>query len=276
MEDYSKLHPREFRKLVREGKYASLTCGQCFGYVQANLVILQKEYAEDFLKFAERNPKSIPMLEVTPPGVHHTCFMADHADLLTEIPRYNIYRRGELVEQCTDATAFWKDDMMCFLIGCSHSFEKVLTEGGIEIRNITDGHAVSAYKTSIPCAPSKYFSGPVVVSLRPIPAEQVDLAYELTGRLPHVHGAPIYHGDPSCIGVDLDKPDWNPPTRIEPGEVPVFWACGVTPQAALMAAKPEIVITHTPTHLFITDVLDSEIEAMLASHEQEITYEPLY
>ena len=262
MEDYSSLQPKEFRQLVRQGKYDSLTCGQCYGYVQANLVILPKEYAEDFKKFAERNPKSIPLLEFTEPGVHHTKRMADHADLLTDLPRYNVYRKGELVEQCTDVTKYWQDDFVCFLIGCSHSFEKLLTDAGIEIRNLTDGHAVSAYKTSIPCTPSKYFSGPVVVSMRPIPEEQVDLAYELTGQLPHVHGMPIYHGDPKVIGVDLNKPDWNVPTRIMPGEVPVFWACGVTPQAALMEAKPDIVITHTPTHLFITDILDSQIEEL--------------
>lgn len=267
MEDFCAMHPREFRKLVRSGEYDSLTCGRCYGYVQANLVILEKTYAEDFKKFAERNAKSIPILEVTEPGSHHTKLMADHADLLTDLPRYNVYRKGELVEQCTDVTKYWQDDFVCFLIGCSHSFEKLLTDAGIEIRNITDGHGVSAYKTNIPCAPSKYFSGPVVVSMRPIPAEQVDLAYKITGKLPHVHGMPIYHGDPTQIGVDLDKPDWNVSTRIEPGEVPVFWACGVTPQAALLAAKPDIVITHTPTHLFITDILDSEVEALLSAQE---------
>lgn len=268
MEEFSTMHPREFRRMVREGTYTGITCGRCSGYVQANLIILEKKYADDFRKFAERNPKPNPILEITEPGVHHTSVMADHADILTDLPRYNIYRSGELVDQCTDATGYWRDDMVCFLIGCSHSFEKALTDAGIEIRNITDGHAVSVYKTSIPCAPSKYFSGPVVVSMRPIPEEQIDLAYEVTGKLPHVHGAPIYHGDPSRIGVDLDRPDWNPPTRIEPGEVPVFWACGVTPQAALMQAKPDLVITHTPTHLLITDIPDSEIEQLLSKRER--------
>lgn len=268
MEDYSTMHPSEFRKLVRTGEYDSLTCGQCYGYVQANLVILEKAYAEDFAKFAKRNSKSIPILEMTKPGVHHTEFVADHADLLTDIPRYYVYRKGELVEECTDVTKYWNENMVCFLIGCSHSFEKALMDAGLEIRNITDGHAVSVYKTSIPCAPSKYFSGPVVVSMRPFPAEQVDLAYEITGKLPHVHGAPIYHGDPSLIGVDLNQPDWNVTTRMKPGEVPVFWGCGVTPQAALMEAKPDIVITHKPTHLLITDIMDSQIEQKLAERER--------
>ena len=158
--------------------------------------------------------------------------------------------------------------MACFLIGCSHPFEKALTDAGIEIRNIHDGHAVSVYKTSIPCAPSKYFSGPLVVSMRPVPEDKVDLAYEVTAKVPHVHGAPIYHGDPARIGVDLDKPDWNVPTRIEPGEVPVFWACGVTPQAVLEQAKPDIVITHTPTHLLITDIRDTDIERLLAERDK--------
>ena len=267
--DLTKLTPKEFRAMVRRGEYDSLTCGVCPGYVQANLIILEKQYAEDFLKFAKRNPKPIPLLEVTEPGVHHTKFMADQADILTDIPMYNIYRKGELVEQVTDATPYWKDDMVCFLIGCSHSFEKALTDAGIEIRNIHDGHAVSVYKTSIPCAPSKYFSGPLVVSMRPVPEDKVDLAYEVTAKVPHVHGAPIYHRDPAQIGVDLDKPDWNVPTRLEPGEVPVFWACGVTPQAVLEQAKPDIVITHTPTHLLITDIKDTDIERLLAERDKQ-------
>lgn len=267
MPDYSNMPPKDFRGLIRSGEYSSLTCGQCYGYVQANLVILDNKYADDFRKFAARNPKPIPILEITEPGCHYTKFLADHADILTDIPRYNVFRNGRLIEECTDVTKYWSDSMVCFLIGCSHSFEKVLLDAGIEIRNITDGHAVAAYKTSIPCAPSKYFSGPVVVSMRPIPEEQVDLAYELTGKLPHVHGAPIYHGDPSLIGVNIDKPDWGPATRFEPGEVPVFWACGVTPQTALEKAKPDIVITHKPTHLFVSDILDSDIEKLLTERE---------
>ncbi len=270
MNDFSKMHPRDFRQMVRKGQYDSLTCGQCYGYVQANLVILEQKYAEDFKKFADRNAKCCPILEVTKPGVHTTEFVADHADILTDVPMYNVYRKGELVEQCTDVSKYWKDDMVCFLMGCSHSFEKALIDAGIEIRNITDGHAVSVYKTSIPCAPSRYFSGPVVVSMRPIPADQVDMAYEVSGKLPHVHGAPIYHGNPSAIGVDLDKTDWNVPTRINPGEVPVFWGCGVTPQAALDQAKPDICITHTPTHLFVTDIKDADIERLLSQKENRL------
>lgn len=267
MDDFSHMLPRDFRAMVARGDYDGLTCGQCCGYVQANLVILQRDYAEDFLLFCRRNPRACPLLEVTAPGSHHSSLMAPGADILTELPRYNVFRRGVLTETVTDATPYWQDGMVCFLIGCSHSFEKALTDAGIRIRNIDDGHAVSAYRTSIPCAPSRYFSGPMVVSMRPIPEEQLDLAYEVTGRLPHVHGMPVYHGDPAAIGVDLDKPDWNVPTRIEPGEVPVFWACGVTPQAALEQAKPELVITHAPTHLFVTDVRDRDVEALLASRE---------
>lgn len=269
MEDFSKMNPRDFREMVRKGEYDSLTCGQCQDYVQANLVILEKKYADDFEKFARRNSKSTPLLEITKPGVHYTEFVADHADILTDIPQYCVFKNGELVEELTDVTKYWREDMVCFLIGCSHSFEKLLINAGIEIRNITDGHAISVYKTSIPCAPSKYFSGPVVVSMRPIPEEQVDLVYEITGKLPHVHGAPIYHGDPDKIGVDLDKPDWGPVTRMEPGEVPVFWGCGVTPQSALMEAKPEIVITHKPTHLLVTDLPNVNLEELLCEKERQ-------
>ena len=263
------LSPKELRQIIREGKFTRMTGGMCPGYVQANLVILHKEYAEDFLLFAKRNPKPIPLLEVTEPGDHYTHVMADHADILSDLSGYNIFRHGELVEQCTDVTKYWTEDMVCFLIGCSHSFEKALEDAGIEVRNNTDGHPVSVYKTSIPCNPSHYFSGPLVVSMRPIPAEKVDLAYEVTGRLAHVHGAPVYYGDPAKIGVDLAEPDWNVPTRFKPGEVPVFWACGVTPQAVLAQAKPNLVITHTPGHMFMTDILDKDIERLLAEREKQ-------
>lgn len=267
MKNYSNMPPKEFRQLVREGKYTGLTSGCCSGYVQANLVILQKEYADDFRKFAKRNPKACPILEILDVGNPYTKVIADNACITTDIPSYRVWKYGELVDECTDVTKYWQDDFVSFLIGCSFSFENALIENGIEIRNIKDGHMVSVYKTCIPCAPGGKFSGPVVATMRPIPAEKVDLAYEVTGKFPHVHGAPIYHGDPSKLGVNLDKPDWGVPTRFEEGEVPVFWACGVTPQAALADAKPPIMITHTPAAMFVSDILDIEIEEKVFSYK---------
>lgn len=260
MNRFQKMSPKEFRQLVRTGQYSEYTTGCCSGYVQANLVILPKEFADDFRKFAERNPKPCPILEVGGPGDPYTKLIADRACITTDIPKYRVFRYGQQVDECTDISAYWQDDFVWFLTGCSYTFESALIKNGIEIRNITDGHMTSTYKTNIPCAPGGRFSGNMVVTMRPVPAEQVDLAYEVTGRFPHVHGAPIYHGDPAKIGIDLSKPDWGGVTRIEKGEVPLFWACGVTPQVALENAKLPIVITHTPGAMFVSDIPDADIE----------------
>ncbi|MDR1731599.1 MAG: putative hydro-lyase [Synergistaceae bacterium] len=263
MANYAEMSPKDLRRLIREQKITGETSGMCSGFVQANLVILAQKYAEDFRKFAERNPKPCPILEITEPGDPFLKKIADHADIRTDIPRYRVFRNGVLVDEPYDITGCWQNDFVCFLIGCSFSFENALTKAGIEIRNIVDGHMVSVYKTCIPCAPAGIFKGPVVATMRPVPESKVDLAYEVTGRLPHVHGMPLYHGDPSKLGVDLNKPDWGVPTRFNEGEVPVFWACGVTPQAAIENAKPDLVITHTPACMLVADIKDEELEEKL-------------
>lgn len=247
------------RQKIRTGRWAQPTTGQVPGYTQANLVILPKKYAYDFLLFCMRNPKSCPLIEVTDAGSPVPKKSAPTADLRTDLPKYRIYKNGELTEEVTDITAYWQDDFVSFLIGCSFTFEKPLLENGIPIRYIEEGRNVSMYKTNIPCESAGIFQGPMVVSMRPMKPEEAIRAVQITSRFPSVHGAPVHIGDPEQIGVtDINKPDFGDAVTIHKGEVPVFWGCGVTPQAAVMASKPELVITHAPGHMFVTDVREEE------------------
>lgn len=262
--DYHEMSPKEVRELIRKGEITSPTAGMCGGYAQGNLVILPKRYADDFREYARLNPKPCPILEITE-GTPLTTKMAEGGNLVTDIPKYNIYRHGKLAETVTDASPYWEDGFVGFLIGCSFSFEEALIKAGIEVRHIATNRNVPMYKTNIPCKTAGVFSGPVVVSMRPMKPELVEKAYEVTGRFPNVHGAPIHSGNPAEIGIaDINRPDYGDAVEVYPGEVPVFWACGVTPQAAIEQAKPEIVITHAPGHMFITDVLNENVEEALA------------
>lgn len=264
MLNYHDLSPKDVRKLIREEKIMSPTSGMCGGYAQANLVILPQKYAEDFKLFAEYNPKPCPILEITEPGSCIAKRTADSANIATDIPKYFIYKNGVKVDEVTNAEKYFGDDFVCFLIGCSFSFEEALIREGIDVRHITMGLNVPMYKTNIPCKPAGIFNGPYVVSMRPIKKEDVQKVYDITGKFPHVHGAPIHFGNPEEIGIkDINKTDYGDAVEIKEGEVPVFWACGVTPQAAIENAKPEIVITHAPGHMFITDILNEEIEEKL-------------
>ena len=230
------------------------------GYAQANLVILPQKYAFDFLLFCQRNPKPCPLLEVLERRKYRTEFLSTDADIRTDIPRYNIYRKGKLDRTVKDIKSFWEPDFVSFLLGCSFSFEEAMLRAKIPIRYIEENKNVSMYITSIPCKPAGVFHGPLVVTMRPIPSEKVIRAVQITSRYAWVHGAPIHFGDPSAIGIkDLRKPDFGDPVTIKKGEVPVFWACGVTPQAVVMEAKPELCITHAPGHMFISDLLNEEL-----------------
>ncbi|MDD2972167.1 MAG: putative hydro-lyase [Lachnospiraceae bacterium] len=253
--DYSKELPCEVRKLIREGNITGQTSGMCAGYAQANLVVLPKELSYDFLLFAQRNPKSCPILEVLDEGSRYTKFMAKDGNIATDIPRYRIYEYGKMVGEYTDVTQFWREDLVGFLIGCSFSFESELLEAGIPVRQIEERCNVPMYNTNIPCAEAGIFKGNMVVSMRPIPYADVPRAVEVTAAMPRVHGAPIHIGNPAAIGInDLQHPDYGDMVTIREGEAPVFWPCGVTPQAVLMASKPAFAITHAPGHMFITDV----------------------
>lgn len=253
--------PNEIRQLIRKGEITGPTAGMCGGYAQANLCVLPKEYAYDFLLFAMRNPKSCPILEVADIGSRELKKIASGVDIATDIPKYRVWRNGELVGEYTDVSEFWREDLVSFLIGCSFSFESELIAAGIDVRHITEGCNVPMYLTNIDCEPAGVFSGKMVVSMRPIPYEQIVKAVTVTEQLPSVHGTPIHIGDPSVIGIkDIYKPDFGDMVTIKPGEVPVFWCCGVTPQSVVMNSKPSFCITHAPGHMFITDVKNIELK----------------
>ncbi|WP_129598171.1 putative hydro-lyase [Anaerophilus nitritogenes] len=260
MNDLKFTTPSHIRKLIREEKIIKPTCGMCDGYAQGNLVILPKSLAYDFLLFAQRNPKPCPILEVTDVGSKTLNFIGKDANIATDLPKYRIYKKGELVGEYTNITPFWQDDFVSFILGCSFTFEHALIEADIQMRHIDLNQNVPMYITNINCHPSGIFSGPTVVSMRPIPYDKVVKAVQITSRYPSVHGSPIHIGDPNIIGIkDINHPDFGDPVEIKKGEVPVFWACGVTPQAVAMHVKPEIMITHSPGHMFITDIKNHDL-----------------
>ena len=255
--------PSEVRALIRTEEIDAQTSGMCTGYAQANMAVLPKDLAFDFLLFTQRNKKPCPVLDVTEVGSPVPKLVAPTADLRHDIPRYRIYRYGELTDEVTDVEKYWRDDLVAFLLGCSFSFEGPMLEAGLEVRHITDKHNVPMYKTNIECIPAGVFHGPMVVSMRPMKPVDAIRAVQITTRMPFVHGAPVHIGDPEAIGIkDIDRPDFGERSEIKPGEVPVFWACGVTPQAVAMAVKPEFMITHAPGFMFITDVLNAELSIM--------------
>lgn len=253
--------PVEARRIIRAGEFEAPTSGLCPGYAQANLIILPKEQAYDFLLFAQRNPKPCPLLEVTEVGAREATICASDCDIATDFPKYRIYRHGELVEEVADVAGYWRDDLVSFVIGCSFSFESELIEAGIEMRHNTMGRNVSMYLTGVDCTPAGSMSGKMVMSMRPIPYDQIVKAVQLSGAIPKVHGAPMHIGDPAAIGVrDLAHPEFGDPVDIREGEVPVFWACGVTPQSIVMNSKPEFAITHAPGCMLITDTKNIDLK----------------
>jgi uncharacterized protein YcsI (UPF0317 family) len=254
---------QQVRALCRRGALAAPTPGLAPGFVQANLVVVPRDLAFDFLLFCRRNPKPCPLLDVTDPGSPEPAAVAPGADLRTDLPRYRVYRYGELVEEPTDLRAWWRDDLVAFLLGCSFTFENALLEAGLPMRHIEQGRNVPMYRTSIACRPAGIFRGPLVVSMRPLLPAQAEKAAAICRGFPLAHGAPVHGGDPAAIGVaDLDRPDFGEPVEVRPGEVPVFWACGVTPQAVAMQARPPLLLTHAPGHMFVSDVRDTELDRL--------------
>jgi uncharacterized protein YcsI (UPF0317 family) len=248
-------HPRAIRAEIRAGRLAGPTTGLAVGYAQANLVAVPRSLADDFQAFCDRNSRPCPVLEVIAEGSVEPARMAPGADLRTDLPRYRVFRGGELVEEVVDVRSWWRDDLVAFLLGCSFTFEWGLLEAGVPLRHLEAGRNVAMWRTSTSCESAGPFHGPLVVSMRPIPEQLVSRAIEESGRFPTAHGAPIHVGDPAAIGItDLTRPHYGDPPVIEPGDVPVFWACGVTPQAVALAAKPPFLITHSPGHMFLTDV----------------------
>lgn len=236
----------------------------CRGYAQANLVILPPEYAADFEEYARRNPFPCPILEIIRGEQPLTHDMGEGGSICSDIPRYRVYEHGVFTKELTDASEYWKEGYVGFLIGCSFSFEEALMREGIEVRHIAQGRNVPMYKTNIQTVKAGPFEGPMVCSMRPMTPENAQKAYDITVKMPNVHGAPVHMGDPAQVGVaDVMKPDYGEAVDNYEGEIPVFWPCGVTPQAAIENAKPPIVITHAPGHMFITDVLNTELNEFL-------------
>jgi uncharacterized protein YcsI (UPF0317 family) len=251
----------DIRQLARTEILTEPTPGMALGYVQANLVVVPRELAFDFLLFCQRTPRPCPLLDVTEPGDPVPRQVAPGADLRTDLPRYCVYRNGQCVEEPTDVRALWRDDMVGFLLGCSFTFENALLQAGLSIRHLEAGCNVPMYRTNIACRPAGVFHGPMVVSMRPMTPGQAIRAVEICSRFPRAHGAPVHLGDPAAIGIsDLSRPDFGDPVQVRAGEIPVFWACGVTPQAVAMHVRPPLLITHKPGHMFVTDWRDADLE----------------
>lgn len=251
------LSPSEVRLQCRQGAFHFPTPGIACGYLQANLVILPRKLAFDFLVFCTRNPKPCPILDVTEVGNPEPEIVAAGADLRTDLPRYHIFENGELLEEVADVSDLWQNDFVGFLVGCSFSFEAALMDEGIPVRHIEEGKNVPMYKTNIACNSAGAFSAPLVVSMRPLSPADIVRAVQITSRFPKAHGTPIHFGSPEEIGItNIDAPDFGEAVTIQEGEIPVFWACGVTTQTAILQAKPEIAITHAPGYMFVTDIKD--------------------
>jgi uncharacterized protein YcsI (UPF0317 family) len=258
----STLSPGELRCKIRSGEHTGNTSGLAPGYVQCNVVILPADYAHDFLRFCQLNPKPCPLIAVGEPGNTALAALGD-IDIRTDVPGYHVFHNGEVTEEIPDITRLWRDDLVTFALGCSFSFEEALLADGLEVRNITQGLNVPMYRTNIDCAGAGPFSGKMVVSMRPFKARDAIRAIQICTRFPSVHGAPVHLGDPRLIGIaDLAHPDYGDAVQIEDTEIPLFWACGVTPQVVLAAAKLPFAITHSPGCMLVTDLRNSQLAVL--------------
>jgi uncharacterized protein YcsI (UPF0317 family) len=248
------------RAAIRRGEWTQHTSGLADQHVQGNLVILPKALAGDFLRYCQRNPKPCPVLAMSEPGDPRLPTLGADIDIRSDVPRYRVWRHGELVDEPTDVSALWRDDLVSFVIGCSFSFEQALLDAGLTLRHVSEGRNVAMYRTNIATEAAGPFFGPMVVSMRPMRAAAAIRAIQITSRFPDVHGAPVHIGDPALIGInDIAKPDYGDAVAVLPDELPVFWACGVTPQAAITQARPEFCITHAPGAMLITDLLNHQL-----------------
>ncbi|HUQ76235.1 MAG TPA: putative hydro-lyase [Burkholderiales bacterium] len=247
--------PREVRLAIRAGRHRSNTVGLAPGHVQGNVCILPKAYAGDFRTFCERNPKPCPLLAQSEPGNPLLPTLGHDVDIRTDVPRYRVFRDGKLAGEVTDLRELWRDDLVTFILGCSFSFEQALMEEGLPLRYVEEHKNVPMYRTNIDTAPAGPFRGKLVVSMRPFNPAQAIRAIEITSRYPRVHGAPVHIGRPDLIGIeDLGRPWAGDPTPVREDELPLFWACGITPQSVVLEAKPSLCITHSPGHMLVTDL----------------------
>ena len=248
------------RLAARSGSLRTATAGLARGHVQGNVAILPADLAADFQRFCLRNPKPCPIIGMSEPGSPRLPELGADLDIRTDVPRYRIFRNGECVEEPYDLAAHWRDDLVTFVLGCSFSFEEALLEAGIPLRHIEERKNVAMWRTNIETVPAGPFKGPLVVSMRPMKPADMIRAVQVTSRFPSVHGAPVHVGKPEMIGVlDLSKPDWGDAVEVRDDELPVFWACGVTPQAVVAATRPEFFITHHPGSMLVTDLRNAQL-----------------
>lgn len=256
------ISPVELRRRTRSGEFSGNTSGLAPGFVQCNLVILESDYAADFLQFCQRNPRPCPLIAMGNAG-DPTLPELGNVDIRSDLPGYRVFRNGKLTGEVTDISDLWREDMVSFALGCSFSFEEALLADGLEVRNVSQQVNVPMYRTSLDCAGAGPFRGKMVVSMRPFCAGDAIRAIQICSRFPSVHGAPIHLGDPAAIGIDdLAAPDFGDAVQLHEGEIPLFWACGVTPQVALEAAKLPLAITHSPGCMLVSDLRNSQLAIM--------------
>jgi uncharacterized protein YcsI (UPF0317 family) len=253
--------PREVRRAIRAGTHRSHTAGLAPGYVQGNVCILPRDYAEDFRAFCERNPKPCPLLAASAPGDPCLPGLGEDLDIRTDVPRYRLFRNGALVGEVRNLKELWREDLVTFILGCSFSFEEALTKAGLRLRYVEQGRNVPMYRTNVDTTPAGRFRGKLVVSMRPFRPADAIRAIEITARYPRVHGSPVHIGRPDLIGIDdLARPWAGDPTEVRADELPLFWACGITPQSVVLDAKPSLCITHSPGHMLVTDLENASLE----------------
>jgi len=252
------------RHLFRQGTFTGATHGFAPGYVQGNLAVLPKSMAADFMRFCQLNPKPCPLIGMSPsPGDPSVPELGADLDIRTDIPKYRVWKKGELVDEPADIRSVWRDDLVAFVLGCSFSFEEALLENDIELRHQTCGCNVPMFRTSIACKPSGPFHGPMVVSMRPMKPADAIRAVQITSRFPSVHGAPVHIGLPHLIGIkDIARPDYGDAVEVKADELPVFWACGVTPQAVIANMKPDFCITHAPGSMLVSDLKNTRLSVL--------------
>lgn len=250
-------------RLACRAGMATSTAGVASGYVQGNLAILPEKFAGDFHRFCQLNPKPCPIIGMSDVGNPTIPALGADLDIRTDVPRYRVWRDGEVVDEPTDIINYWRDDLVVFVLGCSFSFEEALIEDGLPIRHIERNVRVPMYRTNIACSPSGPFAGPMVVSMRPFAPKDAIRAVQITSRFPAVHGAPVHLALPHLIGIkDIAMPDYGDPVPVEADEIPVFWACGVTPQAVIAAARIPFAITHAPGLMLVTDLKNRQLAVL--------------
>jgi len=252
------------RQLIRSSEFTGNTSGYAQGKVQGNIVILPQDWASDFLQFCQLNPKPCPLIGMSStPGDFTLNDFGEDIDIRTDVPGYQLFEHGQLIKEFTDIKMLWREDLVTFVLGCSFSFEESLIADGIDIRNISENKNVPMYRTNITCKTAGRFRGNTVVSMRPMLAKDAIRAIQICSRFPSVHGAPIHFGEPNLIGIDdINIPDYGDSVTIKTNEVPVFWACGVTPQLALRQSKPPFCITHSPGKMLVTDINNASLAVL--------------